>query len=61
MTVLNLQSILVTIFVFAVTFFVPAVVWITLIAGLIQLVYSRVHHLVGALSSSGKLAQRSAR
>ena len=58
---LDVQSILVTIFVFAVTFFVPAVVWITLIAGLIQLIYSRAHRLGGLLSSSHKLAQKSVR
>jgi hypothetical protein len=57
---LNVQSILVTTFVFAVTFLVPAIVWITLIAGLIQLIYTRVYRLAGVLSRSRKLAHRSA-
>ena len=58
---IDVQSILVTIFVIAVTFLVPAVVWVTLIAGLIQLIYSKVHRLGGVLSDSQKLAQRSVR
>jgi hypothetical protein len=40
---LDVQDLLVTAFVFALTYFVPTVVWITLIAGLFQLIYSRVH------------------
>ena len=56
---LNLQNILVTTFGFAVTFFVPAVVWFTLIAGLLQLIYGRVHRAGHAPTSSPKLAQRS--
>ena len=56
---LNLKSLLVTAFGFAVTFFVPAVVWITLTAGLIQLIHSRVHWLGDIRSASRRLAQES--
>jgi hypothetical protein len=56
---LNVQNILVTTFAFAVTFLVPTVVWITLIAGFFQLVYGSVHRAVDRLSASRKLAQRS--
>ena len=55
----NVQNILVTTFMFAVTFIVPTVVWITLIAGLFQLIYGSVHRAGHAPSASHKLAQRS--
>ena len=58
---INVQNILVTIFVLVVTFFVPTVVWITLIAGLFQLVYDGVRRLEGMLTGWRRLAQRSAR
>ena len=58
---INVQNILVTIFVLAVTFFVPAVVWITVVAGLFQLVYDGVRQLEGVLSGSRRLSQKSAR
>jgi len=56
---LNVQNILVTTFMFAVKFFVPSIVWITLIAGLFQLIYGRVHRRHDGLSASRQLAQRS--
>lgn len=56
---LNVQNILVTTFAFAVRFLVPAVVWLTLMAGLSQLIHSSVHRLGDLLSGSRKVAQRS--
>ena len=56
---LNAQNVLVTAFVFAVTFLVPIVVWGTLVAGLLQLLYSRVHRAVDGVSTARKLPQRS--
>ena len=56
---LSAQNVLVAAFVFAVTFLVPAVVWGTLIAGLLQLLYSRVHRAVDGVPAARKLAQRS--
>ena len=56
---LDVQNILVTSFVFAVTFFVPTVVWFTLIAGLFQLIYDSIHRAGRGLSASHELAQRS--
>jgi hypothetical protein len=58
---INMQNILVTISMLAITFFVPAVVWATLIAGLLQLVHNGVRRLGGVLPSSRRLAQKSAR
>lgn len=55
----NVHDIVVTTFVFAVTFLVPTVVWMTLAAGLFQLVYGRVHRAANGLAASRKLAQRS--
>ena len=55
---LNVQNILVTTFVFAVTFLVPTVVWITLIAGLVQFISGSIHRAGHGLSASHKLAQR---
>jgi len=55
---LDVQNILVTTFVFAVTFFVPTVVWITLMAGLFQLISRSIHRAGHGLSGSHKLAQR---
>jgi hypothetical protein len=55
----NMHDILVTSFVFAVTFLVPTVVWMTLTAGLFQLIYGKVHRVGDGLPASRKLAQRS--
>jgi len=41
----NLQSVLFTVFGLVVTFFVPAIVWITLMAGLYQLVRDGIRRL----------------
>jgi hypothetical protein len=57
---LNMQNILVNAFGFAVKFLVPAVVWITLIAGLYQLISGRVHRALDGLSGARKLTRRSA-
>ena len=56
---LNVHSILVNTFGFAVKFFVPTVVWITLTAGLFQLIYRAVYRAGQSLSASRPLAQRS--
>ena len=56
---INVQNVLVTAFVFVLTFLVPIVVWGTLIAGLLQLLYSRVHRAVDGVPAARKLAQRS--
>jgi hypothetical protein len=56
---LNVQNVLVTTFVLALTFLVPAVVWLFLVAGLFQLIYGRAQRLLEGLSTSRKLAQRS--
>jgi hypothetical protein len=56
---LNAQNVFVTASVFAVTFLVPTIVGITLIAGLLQLIYGQVHRAVDGLSAGRKLAQRS--
>ena len=42
---LNAQNTLVTISSIIVTFFVPAVVWITLVVGLLQLIYTGIRRL----------------
>lgn len=57
---MSMQSILVHVFDLAVTFVVPALVWLTLAAGLLQLVGRWVHRLNVAHPSSRSLARRSA-
>ena len=54
---LNTQSTLVTISSIIVTFFVPAVVWITLGAGLLQLVHAGIRRLGAALTSWQRLTR----
>ena len=54
---IDAQSILVTISRIVVTFFVPAIVWITLGAGLLQLVYAGVRRLGTTLADSQRLAK----
>ena len=55
------QNTLITIFVLGVTFLVPAVVWVTLIAGLLQLVFDGIRRLGIALPDTQRLTRRSAR
>ena len=57
---LNVHNILVTTLRFAVTFLVPAVVWITLLAGLYQLICDRVYRALGGLPAARKLTRQSA-
>ena len=54
----SLQDILSTISGLAITFFVPAVVWITLSAGVYQLVRDGVRRIRLASQSSQRLAQK---
>lgn len=58
---INAQNIVVTIFRLGVTFLVPAVVWVTLMAGLLQLVLGGIRRLGIALPRSQRFAQRSTR
>ena len=55
------QNTLITIFGLGVTFLVPAVVWITLMAGLLQLVFDGIRRLGIALPGTQRFARRSAR
>ena len=57
MTMIHAQNTLVAISNIVVTFFVPAVVWITLGAGLLQLAYVGIRRLSTTLSGSRKLAK----
>ena len=57
----NAQNIVVTIFKLSVTFLVPAVVWVTLMAGLLQLVFGGIRRLGTALPRSQRFVQRSTR
>ena len=58
---IDVQHILVSILRLTVTFFVPAVVWITLTAGLFQLIYDLICRLGGVLSGLQRFAPKSAR
>lgn len=51
------QDTVVTISNIIVTFLIPAVVWLTLGAGVLQLVYAGIRRLVTTLSSSQRLAK----
>lgn len=55
---INLTEIVVTGLMLAVKFLVPAVVWVTLTAGLLQLVYGGVRRLEGALHRPHKTHHR---
>ena len=55
----NVQNMLTMVFGFVVTFFVPAIVWAMLLAGLIQLSYGGIHRLSVGLPRSRGAAQRS--
>jgi hypothetical protein len=57
----NAQNIVVTISKFGVTFLVPAIVWVTLMAGLLQFVSDGVRRLGVALPDLQRFARRSAR
>jgi hypothetical protein len=56
----NLQNMLSIVFGLAVTFFVPGVVWITLVAGLYQLLRDGIRHVRMAPRGSRRLAQKPA-
>ena len=57
----NAQNMVVTISTLGVTFLVPAIVWVTLIAGLFQLVFGGIRRLGIALPGTQRFARRSAR
>jgi hypothetical protein len=56
----NVQNVLTLVFGFTVTFFVPAIVWAMLLAGLIQLSYEGIHRMGVVLPRSREAARRSA-
>ena len=58
---MSAQNMLVTIFVLGITFLVPAFVWITLVAGLLQLVFDGIRRSGAVLPDTRRFAQRSAR
>jgi hypothetical protein len=58
---MSVQRILVSVFSLAVTFLVPTVVWVTLVAGLLQLIRKGIHRLRVVLPGSRGLAHKSAR
>ena len=55
------HSMVVSISRLGVAFLVPAVVWVTLIAGVLQLVFGGIRRLGIALPGTQRFAQRSAR
>ncbi len=57
----NLQDVLSTVFGMAVTFFVPAIVWITLVVGLYDLVRDKIRQIRVAPQRSQRLVQESQR
>ena len=57
----SVHDIVVTISKLGVTFLVPALVWIMLMAGLLQLVFAGIRRLGAALPDSQRFARRSAR
>ena len=58
---MGVQGIVVTAFEWSVAFVVPAVVWITLAAGLFQLVRRGVRRVGAAVPNSQSLARKSVR
>jgi hypothetical protein len=58
---MSVQDILVSVFGLAVTFLVPTIVWVTLGAGLLQLIRKGIHQLRVVLPVARSLAQRSVR
>ena len=56
----SVQRMLIAVSGLAVTFFVPTVVWITLIAGLFQLICKGIRRLGAVLPSPQRLARKSA-
>ena len=57
----NVQNVVVTISRLGVAFLVPTVVWVTLMAGLLQLVLAGIRRLRIALPDSQRFVRRSAR
>ena len=57
---MSVQRILVRVFELGVTFLVPTIVWVTLVAGLLQLIRKGLNRLRVVLPSSRSLARKSA-
>ena len=57
----NLQDVLSTVFGMAVTFFISAIVWITLVVGLYDLVRDKIRQIRVAPRRSQRLVQESQR
>ena len=61
MVVVSEQNMLVTLFAWGITFIVPAIVWLTLVAGLLQLVFSGIRRSGIVLPGTQRFAHKPAR